>query len=53
MTKRRGIGSKTPDPKLRVTPKMAAGITEYRRASLESEIETGIVREGVSYEGSR
>ncbi|NIU82619.1 MAG: hypothetical protein GWN64_03870, partial [Candidatus Thorarchaeota archaeon] len=52
MTTRRGMRPKTPEQQLRITPKRAASVTEYRRASLEGEIENGMIREGASYEGS-
>lgn len=53
MIVRRGSKPKTPENKLRITPKRAAGITEYRRATLEEELERGRLREGGSYESSR
>jgi len=53
MIDRRGVRPKTPDAQLRITPKRAAGITEYRRASIESDIDNGLIREGGSYDGSR
>ena len=53
MTDRRGLRPKTPQKQLRITPKRAAGITEYRKEGIESELENGIIREGASYEGSR
>lgn len=51
MNKRRGSRPQSPS-ELRVSPKYAAGFTEYRRAELESEVGAGIIREGKNYNGS-
>jgi hypothetical protein len=33
-------------PKLRISPKVATGLTDYRKAQLQEEIEKGLVKEG-------
>ncbi len=37
---------------LRVSPKMASNVSQYRKATLEEDIDRGVIKEGVSYQGS-
>jgi len=39
--------------KIRVTPRRAADVTEYRKAELSTDVDNGIISEGTSYAGSR
>jgi len=53
MIVKRGSRPKTSEEQLRINPKRASGLTEYRKASIESDIERGLIKEGLSYESSR
>jgi len=53
MSIRRGSRPVSNMPKtLRLSPKNANGLTDYRRASLEEDINKGIIREGINYNNS-
>ena len=54
MTKRRGSRPPTAEQEkiLRASPK-SAGVSDYRKATLQEELERGAIKPGGSYEGSR